>query len=490
MSNRMMIGSRIARIVLVTAMLFLASGSSHTVFVAATAEQSEEIREALSSYGRRLSKLSQFFKLLEQTRQRKEAQRARQREKKLERLRAKTDEPSSSPSEMPSLAPSKAPSTSPSQEPAKTQNRRQRKRQKRKRNIDSTWGALGKKSQGGNNSQQQERKNQRAQQQEKRNNGKQRKNNQSNSNNNRTGQQQARATATSGNQQTDGNANGNMRQKMVNMQKMNMRTAAMNQKNKPTAQRPQELKFSPDSPSPELQPKVVDIEGGLQRRVIGLIALPRGSPWCPATQPTLWPVGHENPEFPWCFDKDAREGKGEWKNSSHVVLDVRDELNNPDGRRKIDRHDCVAIDVNGDDLLDVVCMVGASKGTGEGYNELYLTQPNGTLEKEMYHGLQRFKSQSTRLSAVLTHGPTKRKMVFVGTNGRARADGRVRPGFIVRTGPVGEAHIISSVFFVPYHFSTQCHFCSSIRTECFAIFSPTRVHILKKSKVRGYSHFR
>lgn len=60
-----------------------------------------------------------------------------------------------------------------------------------------------------------------------------------------------------------------------------------------------------------------------------------------------------------------------------------------DHKKGVDRHDCKHLDVNNDGIQDIVCLVGANKAKGFGYNELYLTRSNGTLQKITYHGLQK-----------------------------------------------------------------------------------------------------
>lgn len=74
-----------------------------------------------------------------------------------------------------------------------------------------------------------------------------------------------------------------------------------------------------------------------------------------------------------------------------ATLDISDELNQIDGPKTIDRHGCTSVDVNLDGLPDVVCGVGANKGRGHGYNELYLTATNGSVSKVLdARGLQKY----------------------------------------------------------------------------------------------------
>lgn len=107
------------------------------------------------------------------------------------------------------------------------------------------------------------------------------------------------------------------------------------------------------------------------------------------------------------------------------MLDYRDTLNSIDHpNMNIDRHDCVNLDVNLDGSIDLVCLVGADKGEGVGYNELYLTRGNGSLHKVKRHGLQKFPGMRTRNAAKLKHEATGSYLIFVGTTGYRRDDGR------------------------------------------------------------------
>ena len=83
-------------------------------------------------------------------------------------------------------------------------------------------------------------------------------------------------------------------------------------------------------------------------------------------------------------------------------MDIGDALNTQDGGRVIDRHDCGVIDANGDGLMDLYCTVGANRGTGRGYNELYLTRQDGSLHKMRRHALQRFTGARTRYVLITT----------------------------------------------------------------------------------------
>ena len=54
----------------------------------------------------------------------------------------------------------------------------------------------------------------------------------------------------------------------------------------------------------------------------------------------------------------------------------------------VDRHDCDAADVNLDGLPDIYCTVGAEKGLGIGYNELWMQQKDGTFVKTADFGAE------------------------------------------------------------------------------------------------------
>jgi hypothetical protein len=100
----------------------------------------------------------------------------------------------------------------------------------------------------------------------------------------------------------------------------------------------------------------------LTRRVLTCrVTALAGTPWCQGA-PTYWVTGHQiDNERPRCL------WDGSW------VVSNSTELNNTK-----DRHACVNMDVNRDGYDDLVCKVGAHKGMGEGYNEVFLTEPSGS----------------------------------------------------------------------------------------------------------------
>lgn len=130
-------------------------------------------------------------------------------------------------------------------------------------------------------------------------------------------------------------------------------------------------------------------------------------------------AGHQNElvDTPYC------KVNGQWGRPRWANLDLLDPLNLRDDPHVIDRHACGFIDANNDGLLDIYCLVGANRGQGEGYNELYLSRPDGSIYKVLEHGLQRYTGSRTRATAVLK-GPGSEEFVFVGSSYGPRADGR------------------------------------------------------------------
>jgi len=167
------------------------------------------------------------------------------------------------------------------------------------------------------------------------------------------------------------------------------------------------------------QPNVVTVESAPARKLFGSLSFPEGSVWCNG-KPTYWLVGHESRgEAPYCLVSDADDftdvdyAGSVWEQSSLA------ELNAPK-----DRHDCVALDVNGDDVPDIVCGIGAVRGTGDGFNELYLTNPaDGSVSEVLEpHGLQKYTTMRNRLMVTLK-GADNSTMVLSATRGVPRDDG-------------------------------------------------------------------
>lgn len=175
------------------------------------------------------------------------------------------------------------------------------------------------------------------------------------------------------------------------------------------------------------QPNVTMLEGLPSRRSAGIISLPEGSPWCEG-RPTNWLPGHHNhePDVPNCLVR------GKWRPAKRAVLDELDVLNARDTPFVIDRHDCGAIDANGDGRIDIYCTVGADRGTGVGWNELYLTRKDGSLFKIVRHGLQRFNTMRTRHTTIL-RGANGTEFVFITANHGRREDGRYVGSYVINT---------------------------------------------------------
>ena len=110
------------------------------------------------------------------------------------------------------------------------------------------------------------------------------------------------------------------------------------------------------------QPKdVITVEAFPSRMVFGSLSMPLGAPWCQG-MPGYWLIGHQpTGETPWCLvpkngtiEEAVRQGfedydftNSTWEQNSPALLDTQDPLNDDDNRHSIDRHQCVAMDVNG-----------------------------------------------------------------------------------------------------------------------------------------------
>lgn len=170
-----------------------------------------------------------------------------------------------------------------------------------------------------------------------------------------------------------------------------------------------------------LQPKVSVILKNPATKLLGSLSMPTGSPWCSTGQRMVWLVGHKLGDAPWC-----ENAEGVWAQSSKAIFDDNDVLNTGDGDPVIDRHDCVALKVNNDDRLDIVCSVGANMGKGQGFNELYTTKHNGSLKKILYrHGLHKYPTMRNR-GVITLNGIQGKEFVFFSTKGRRPAVARNR----------------------------------------------------------------
>jgi len=152
----------------------------------------------------------------------------------------------------------------------------------------------------------------------------------------------------------------------------------------------------------DVTPKVILVE--TSRRMMGSLMLPEGSPWC-GGKPTYFVSGHHNPES---FNCEVSPGVFE-----RVVTGKFE---------RIDRHGCSSLDVDNDGIIDIMCSRGGSKGTGtEGYNEVHLTNEDGSIEQIFDHGLE----SPTRRSKdfVVFKGRDGEDLVFETVNGYPREDG-------------------------------------------------------------------
>ena len=152
-------------------------------------------------------------------------------------------------------------------------------------------------------------------------------------------------------------------------------------------------------------PEVMDTK--FNRRVMGSVMMPEGSPWC-GGKPSLWFTGHfapnESGEYMFC------ENSPGLFNATFAALP------------SIDRHGCTSFDVNKDGIMDLICTRGAMKGTGtESNNEVFLTQPNGNLEQICNHGLESPTRRSEDFIAFKSG--TGDDLVFEQVRSNARVDG-------------------------------------------------------------------
>lgn len=214
------------------------------------------------------------------------------------------------------------------------------------------------------------------------------------------------------------------------------------------------------------QPRTtLTVESHPARKIFGSLSVSDGSPWCDG-MPAVWLVGHQDyDETPWCLKTKSSSMSSSNTDASSlrhhntygfvdyssatfvrprtVQLDTYDFMNGPE--EKIDRHSCTPIDVNRDGLLDVICAVGADKGEGSGYTELYLTTSTATMPTESDdwnrsstfafrtglkkiisgHGLQKYPTTRSRLVKELRGGADgTTQLLFVATRGEPRRDNR------------------------------------------------------------------
>uniref|UniRef100_A0A7S3L124 FG-GAP repeat protein n=1 Tax=Amphora coffeiformis TaxID=265554 RepID=A0A7S3L124_9STRA len=190
----------------------------------------------------------------------------------------------------------------------------------------------------------------------------------------------------------------------------------------------------------DFQPRVIPVEVDHSHRRLGSTSMPFGSPWCDG-KPAVWMIGHQpgHQERPWCLTSanddetdfvDYDFANSTWQLSETTVLERQDPLNAENAKRgwrsNIDRHDCIVMDVNFDGLAaDIVCGVGAIDGTGYGFNEVYVAQPDGSLIKKLrHHGLNRWPAMRNRVMIKLTAADDGLPLVMLATLGTHRDDGQ------------------------------------------------------------------
>eukprot|EP00978_Attheya_sp_CCMP212_P027926 scaffold94892_cov35-Attheya_sp.AAC.3 len=94
-----------------------------------------------------------------------------------------------------------------------------------------------------------------------------------------------------------------------------------------------------------------------------------------SSSPTYWFPSHSQQDKPLCKLEDNT-----WAEITITELDLHDQLNRKDGpTTNIDRHGYTAVEVITDGVADMVCIVGADRGTGNGFNEVYVTQQDDSL---------------------------------------------------------------------------------------------------------------
>jgi FG-GAP-like repeat len=93
------------------------------------------------------------------------------------------------------------------------------------------------------------------------------------------------------------------------------------------------------------------------------------------------------------------------------------------------------MDVNMDGYDDIICNVGAGKGKGVGYDELFMTDPaTGSIAQLLNQsgdnplaspsGLQKYPTMRNRVATTLRNKAGEKVYVFMGTKGDPREDGK------------------------------------------------------------------
>jgi len=162
------------------------------------------------------------------------------------------------------------------------------------------------------------------------------------------------------------------------------------------------------------QPKTVKVVESLPQFARGSsLSMPKGSKWCDG-RATYWVVGQDGPqpntvaEEPLCQNVD-----GTWTYDSNVAgLAALFPPQLDPSQSPINRKDCAYLNVNknSDDLEDIVCVVGY------GFNELYLTQSNGNVVKQLDHGLELESQDSMWIETLKGHDGSV--LVLVASTGK------------------------------------------------------------------------
>jgi hypothetical protein len=159
------------------------------------------------------------------------------------------------------------------------------------------------------------------------------------------------------------------------------------------------------------------IELQINKRNAGSMMKSEGTSWCQGNASAYWWTGHSQPDRPMC-----EVGPNKWEEGNVAILDDKDKKNAPSGPGNIDRHGCTAIDLNGDLIDDLVCTVGADGGNGYGFNEVYITQTDGTLSKIFDHGLDKYPTMRNRHIYPLRSASDGSLLLLITTNGIPRDD--------------------------------------------------------------------
>lgn len=167
-------------------------------------------------------------------------------------------------------------------------------------------------------------------------------------------------------------------------------------------------------------PHVTTVEES-PRSAVGLMLFPLGHVWCNG-KPMIYPNGHGGSnDTPRCLVTNYT-GRFEDYNFKGSVWEERPQTK---FGTKGDYHEAVSIDLNNDNVLDMVYLRGARKGTGSSYQEIYITDPAEkvpVLLDEGY-GLWIYTTMRTRFAATLKSADGSSLLMIV-NHGGPRDDGR------------------------------------------------------------------